>query len=262
MLCNNINMHSKRIIVCLDIKNNRVVKGVKFLNLKDAGDPVKVSKKYYEEGADEIVFLDISASKENKNNCSELAKKVSKVLFIPFTVGGGLRNIEDIKNALESGADKVSLNTIAVKNPKLISKAKEKFGSQAIVIAIDAKYNPNTKKYDVYINGGKDKTKLEALSWAKKVEKLGAGEILLTSMDKDGTKSGYDLRLTSLISKNVSIPVIASGGAGKQSDIKDVLKSGKGDADASLLASLVHYGEIKISELKKYLDKNKIKVRK
>ncbi|MDP3766196.1 MAG: imidazole glycerol phosphate synthase subunit HisF [Nanoarchaeota archaeon] len=251
-------MLAKRIIPCLDVRNGQVVKGISFVSLKYAGDPVKLAKKYNDEGADELVFLDITASYENRKTMIEIVKKTANQIFIPFTVGGGISNIRDIRNLLNAGADKISLNTSAVKNPQLIKEASEKFGSQCIIVAIDAKKKGNS--WNVYIKGGRETTGLDALNWAKKVEKSGAGEILLTSIDKDGTKEGYDLELTRKISENVNIPVIASGGAGSLASIAKVLKEGK--ADAALAASVFHYGKYTINEVKEYLLKNKIEVRK
>lgn len=250
-------MLAKRIIPCLDIDQGRVVKGVNFLNLKDAGDAVKLAKFYNAQGADELVFLDITASFENRKTVVALVKKVAKQVFIPFTVGGGITSLDDIKNILANGADKVSLNTIAVKNPDIISRAANVFGSQCIVLAIDAKRKTNG--FEVYINGGRTPTGLSAVEWAKKATKLGAGEILLTSMDKDGTKKGFDIELTRLISQSVSVPVIASGGAGQLSHFADVFQ--KGMADAALAASLFHFGELTVKQVKNYLTKNNIAVR-
>lgn len=250
-------MLAKRIIPCLDVNDGRVVKGIRFLNLQDAGDPVELAKFYNSEGADELVFLDITASFEGRKTMINVVKKVAKQVFIPFTVGGGIQSIEDIRQILLSGADKVSLNTVAVKNPEIIKKAADIFGSQCIVLALDAK--KNGKNWEVYINGGRTKTGLDVLSWAKKATKLGAGEILLTSMDKDGTKNGFDIELTKLVSENVNVPVIASGGAGSESDFADIFE--KGAADAALAASLFHYGQLRIKDLKKYLKSKKIPVR-
>ncbi len=252
-----VKMLTKRIIPCLDVKNGQVVKGKSFVNLKYAGNPVKLSKEYYEEGADELVFLDITASYEKRKTMIELVEKVAKEIFIPFTVGGGISTIEDIRNLLNAGADKVSINTSAVKNPNLIKEASKKFGSQCIVVAIDAK--KIGKKWEVFVKGGRQATGLDAIEWAKKVEALGAGEILLTSMDKDGTKEGYDIELTRKVSKSVNIPVIASGGAGTLSSIVKVLKEGK--ADAALAASIFHYKKYSIKQVKQYLRKNSVEVR-
>jgi imidazole glycerol-phosphate synthase subunit HisF len=249
---------SKRIIPCLDILNGNVVKGKNFENLEYAGDAIVLAKKYYQEGADELVFLDISATNEKRKTTLPLVKEISKNIFIPFTVGGGIKSLDEIKNIISNGADKVSINTYAVLNPDIIKKASKQFGSQAIVIAIDVK--KIKKEWFVFINSGKNKTNLKALDWAKEVEKLGAGEIMLTSIDSDGKKKGYDLEITKLISENVNIPVIASGGAGDITDIYDVLNRGK--ADAALAASIFHYNKYSIKKVKKYLMKNKIKIRK
>ncbi len=257
-------MLAKRIVPCLDVDRGRVVKGVNFINLRDAGDPVENASVYQKEGADELVFLDITASYERRATTVDLVRKVAEVVFMPFTVGGGVRTAKDIRQLLLAGAEKVSLNTAAVKNPRLISEASRVFGSQCIVVAIDAKLATSdkrraTKKWEVYINGGRTPTGRDAVQWARKVEKLGAGEILLTSMDCDGTKAGFDLDLTKAISEAVNIPVIASGGAGKISHFRDVFKKTK--ATAALAASIFHYREIKIKAIKDYLRKNGIKVR-
>lgn len=251
-------MLAKRIIPCLDVKDGKVVKGKSFVRLKYAGNPVKLAKKYNDERADELVFLDITASYEKRKIMLDVVKDVAKQVFIPFTVGGGINSIEDIRNLLNAGADKVSINTAAVKNPQLIKEASEKFGSQCIVVAIDAK--KKGKNWEVYVKGGREATGVDALEWAKKAANLGAGEILLTSIDKDGTKEGYDLELTKSISESVNIPVIASGGAGDLKSILEVFKKGK--ADAALAASIFHYGEYTIREVKEYLSKNKIEIRK
>ena len=251
-------MFAKRIIPCLDVKNGRVVKGVNFVNLIDAGDPVEVAKIYNEAGADELVFLDITATHEARGTVIEMAKKVAETVFIPFTVGGGIKSVEDFRELLLQGADKISVNSSAIRNPQLISDAAQKFGSQCVVVAIDAKRN-ESGSWNVYINGGRIDTGLDTLEWAKKAESLGAGEILLTSMDCDGTKNGYDIELTKTISENVSIPVIASGGAGKMSHFKDALTDGK--ADAALAASLFHFREIEICDLKDYLENEGVSVR-
>lgn len=250
-------MLAKRIIPCLDVRKSRVVKGINFVNIKDAGDPVELAKFYNNEGADELVFLDITASSENRSTMLSVVREVAKHVFIPFTVGGGIRSVEDIQNILLAGADKVSLNTSAVKNPELIKEASNAFGSQCVVLAIDAKKDKD--RWRVFINGGKTATDLDAMDWAKKAVKRGAGEILLTSMDRDGTKNGYDIELTKAISKNVSVPVIASGGAGKIEDFSEVFLKGKGDA--ALAASLFHFGELRIKEVKSYLEKLNIPVR-
>ena len=260
-------MLAKRIIPCLDISKGRVVKGINFVNLRDAGDPVKNAEFYETQGADELVFLDITASVEKRSTTIELVKKISQAVFMPFTVGGGVRNISDIRKILLAGAEKVSLNTRAVKNPQIIKDASRVFGNQCIVVAIDAKLKcdtryaiRDTKKWEVYINGGRTPTGLGVIPWAKKVQKLGAGEILLTSMDRDGTKDGFDIGLTKAVSSAVSIPVIASGGAGSLKDFYDVFKKTK--ATAALAASIFHYRQISIKKIKSYLSKKGIKVRK
>jgi cyclase len=250
-------MLTKRIIPCLDVNNGRVVKGINFVNLIDAGDPVELAKFYNAEGADELVFLDITASSDNRETIVDIVRKVAKEVFIPFTVGGGINTLDQIKKIIGAGAEKISLNTAAVKNPNLITEAAQNFGSQCVVLAIDAKKTRSS--WNVYIKGGREDTGMNVIEWAKKAVELGAGEILLTSMDKDGTKSGFDIELTKAVSQAVSVPVIASGGAGKFEDFKEVLTKGK--ADASLAASLFHFGEIKIEDLKSYLRKNEIEVR-
>ncbi|MDI6603698.1 imidazole glycerol phosphate synthase subunit HisF [Aceticella autotrophica] len=252
-------MLTKRIIPCLDVKDGRVVKGVNFVNLKDAGDPVDIAEQYNKAGADEIVFLDITASHEKRDIMIEVVKKTSEKVFIPMTVGGGIRTVEDFRKILKAGADKISVNSEAVKNPNLIKEASDKFGSQCVVIAIDAKRKADNSGFEVYINGGRINTGIDAVKWAKKAENLGAGEILLTSMDADGTKNGYDVELTRIISEEVRIPIIASGGAGNKEHFKEVLTEGK--ADAALAASLFHYGELKIRDLKEYLMRFNIPVR-
>lgn len=252
-------MLAKRIIPCLDIDKGRVVKGVNFVNLIDAGDPVEIAKKYNELKADEIVFLDITASHEGRGTMIEVISRAAEQVFIPLTVGGGIRTIKDFRDILNVGADKIGINSAAIKNPNLIQEAALKFGSQCVVVAIDAKKN-DFGRYDVYLNGGRINTGLDALEWALQCEKLGAGEILLTSMDKDGTKSGYDLEITSQISQAVKIPVIASGGAGKKEHFAEVL-SDKGKADAALAASLFHFNELSIIDLKEYLKGCNIPVR-
>jgi len=249
-------MLSKRIIPCLDVKDGRVVKGINFVNLKDAGNPAETAAIYSEEGADELVFLDITASFEARKTMLEVVRKTAEAVFIPFTVGGGIRNVEDIRLLLKTGSDKVSINTAAVENPRLIKESAEEFGSQCIVVAIDAKlqttnHKLQTKSWQVYTYGGRKPTGLDAIKWAKKAESLGAGEILLTSMDKDGTKDGYDLELTREISESVNIPVIASGGAGNLEHLYEALTAGK--ADAVLAASIFHYGEYSIKQAKEYL---------
>ena len=256
-------MHAKRIIPCLDVKDGRVVKGVNFVSLRDAGDPVEIAKVYNLSGADELVFLDISATLEGRGTMIDMVTRVANEVFIPFTVGGGIRTTEDIREILNAGADKVSLNSAAVKNKALVSAASEKFGAQCIVVAIDVKIREDASEfpsgYEVVIAGGTKPTGLDAVEWAREAEMLGAGEILLTSMDRDGTKSGFDNVITALISEAVGIPVIASGGAGKMSDFYDGIVDGK--ADAVLAASLFHFGEIEISELKNYLQSRGVPVR-
>ena len=251
-------MLTKRIIPCLDVKDGRVVKGVRFLSLRDAGDPVEVAKIYEKQKADELVFLDITASHEGRRTMIEVVRRVAKNIFMPFTVGGGVNSIEDIRSLLSAGADKVSINTAAVKNPKLITVAARRFGSQCIVVAIDAK-KIGPKKWEVFINGGRTPTGIDAVGWAKRAQKLRAGEILLTSMDFDGTKDGFDIALTSAISKNLKIPVIASGGAGTKEHFLDVFKHGH--ADAALAASIFHYGEYKVDDVKRYLKSKSVNVR-
>ncbi len=250
-------MLTKRIIPCLDVKNGRVVKGTSFEMLRDAGDAVALARRYDEEGADELVFLDITASAERRKTIVKLASAVAKEVFIPFTIGGGIRTIKDIEKLLRAGADKVSINTAAVENPKLISQASREFGSQAIVVAIDAKKNGS--KWDVYIYSGKKKTNLDAINWSRKVALLGCGEILLTSIDYDGTKNGYDLELVKAVAQSVTIPVIASGGAGQKQDFLEVFKKTK--VAAALAAGLFHYGKIRIPELKKYLKQKGVEIR-
>ncbi|PSM53014.1 imidazole glycerol phosphate synthase HisFH, HisF subunit [Campylobacter blaseri] len=247
---------TRRIIPCLDVNNGRVVKGINFVNLIDAGDPVEVAKRYNEEGADELCFLDITATHEKRKTIVNMVERVAKELFIPLTVGGGIKTIDDISALLDVGCDKISVNSSAVQNPNLIDEAAKKFGSQCIVVAIDIKKIGDN--YDVFVSGGRTNTNKKALVWAKEVESRGCGEILLTSMDKDGTKSGYDLEITNKLSTNLNIPVIASGGAGSMEDMKDAFLYG---ADAVLAASVFHFGEIKINELKKYLLENGINVR-
>lgn len=237
----------------------RVVKGVNFINLKDVGDPVEIASFYNSEGADEIVFLDITASSDGRKTMIDVVKNTSEKVFIPLTVGGGIRSIEDFKDILRAGADKISVNSAAVKNPGIVDSASERFGKQCVVTAIDAKLRNDEKGWNVFINGGRIDTDIDVLEWAKEVEKRGAGEILLTSMDYDGTKKGYDLALTKAVSEAVNIPVIASGGCGNIKDFSDVFKYGK--ADAALAASLFHFGELKIREVKKYLHKQNIEVR-
>lgn len=251
-------MFTKRIIPCLDCKDGRVVKGTNFVDLRDAGDPVEVASMYDKSGADELVFLDITASSDGRNTTVDLVRRVAESVFIPFTVGGGIRTVEDFKVLLREGADKISINSAAIMNPQLISDAADKFGSQCVVVAIDAKRN-NDGHWSIYKNGGRIDMHMDAVEWAMKAEKLGAGEILLTSMDCDGTKAGYDIELTNTIASNVSIPVIASGGAGNKEHFLDAFTEGK--ADAALAASLFHYKELDIMELKKYLADNGIPMR-
>ena len=250
-------MHAKRIIPCLDVDQGRVVKGIKFVDIRDAGDPVEMAQLYDEKGADELVFLDITASSDKRNIMVDVVERTGDVVFIPFTVGGGLRNIEDIKAILRAGADKVSLNTSAVQNPELIKESSRIFGSQCIVLAIDAKRKGTS--WEVYTHGGRTPTGIDAVEWAKRAENLGCGEILLTSMDADGTKDGYDISLTKAISEAVTIPVIASGGAGNAEHICEALTKGK--ADAALAASIFHYEEHSIKKVKEYLRSQKVSVR-
>lgn len=252
-------MHTKRIIPCLDVNNGRVVKGINFVNLKDAGDPVAVGAAYDKAGADELVFLDITASSDARSIVTDMVRKVAETVFIPFTVGGGIRTVEDFKAILREGADKVSINSAAINTPKLISDAADRFGSQCVVVAIDARRRSDGSGWNVYKNGGRIDTGLDAVEWAMKADRLGAGEILLTSMDCDGTKAGYDIELTRIISENVSVPVIASGGAGTKEHFYDALTGGK--ADAALAASLFHYKELEIMDLKKYLCDKGLSVR-
>lgn len=252
-------MHTKRIIPCLDVHNGRVVKGVNFVNLKDAGDPVEIAKAYDKAGADELVFLDITASSDARKTVVDMVRRVAEVVFIPFTVGGGIRTVEDFKVLLREGADKISINSSAINTPDLIDQAADKFGSQCVVVAMDAKKREDGTGWNIYKNGGRVDVGIDAVEWAIEVEKRGAGEILLTSMDCDGTKSGYDNALTRIISEQVNIPVIASGGAGKMEHFYDTLTEGK--ADAALAASLFHYKELEIMELKKYLRQRGLSVR-
>lgn len=252
-------MYAKRIIPCLDVNNGRVVKGINFVNLRDAGDPVEIAKAYNAAGADELVFLDITATHEARSTAAELARRVAESVFIPFTIGGGIKTTEDFRLLLKEGADKISINSSAINNPRLISDAADKFGRQCVVVAIDAKRRNDNSGWNVYINGGRIDTGLDALEWAIKADKMGAGEILLTSMDCDGTKSGYDTELTRTISDAVSIPVIASGGAGTAQHFKEALTDGK--ADAALAASLFHFKELEIGTLKKYLTSEGVPVR-
>ena len=252
-------MFTKRIIPCLDVNAGRVVKGINFVNLRDAGDPVSVAAAYDKAGADELVFLDITASSDARDIKVNMVRKVAETVFIPFTVGGGIRTIDDFKMILREGADKVSVNTAAILNPELVSEAADKFGSQCVVVAIDAKRRKDGDGWTIYKNGGRVDMGIDAVEWAMKADQLGAGEILLTSMDCDGTKNGYDIELTRIISENVSIPVIASGGAGKLEHFYDALDAGK--ADAALAASLFHFKELEIKEVKQYLREKGISVR-
>lgn len=256
-------MLAKRIIPCLDVKNGRVVKGVNFVDLVDAGDPVEQARIYDAEGADELIFLDITATHENRDTVLEMAKAVAEQVFIPFTVGGGIRTVDDMRGILRAGADKISINSAAVQNPALISEGAEAFGSQAIVVAIDARRvpggDPKAPKWEVFVSGGRKATELDAVEWAKEVERLGAGEIMLTSMDGDGTQEGYDLALTKAIAEAVGIPVIASGGAGKLDHFAQALTDGK--ADAALAASLFHFKQLSIGDVKRHLAARGIPVR-
>ncbi|WP_029321909.1 imidazole glycerol phosphate synthase subunit HisF [Butyrivibrio sp. AE3004] len=251
-------MLTKRIIPCLDVNNGRVVKGINFVQLRDAGDPVEVGRAYSEAGADELVFLDITATSDARNTVVDLVRKVAEQIFIPFTVGGGIRTVEDMRAVLREGADKVAVNSAAINRPELISESAEKFGSQCVVVAIDAKRRDDGG-FNVYKNGGRIDTGLDAIQWAVEAEKRGAGEILLTSMDGDGTKAGYDIELTRAVADSVGIPVIASGGAGNCEHFYEALT--KGGADAALAASLFHYKELEIKEVKEYLRKKNIPVR-
>ncbi|MDF2522819.1 MAG: imidazole glycerol phosphate synthase subunit HisF [Clostridiales bacterium] len=252
-------MLTKRIIPCLDVHAGRVVKGVNFVNLKDAGDPVEVAAIYDKAGADELTFLDITASSDARSIMLDVVSRVAEQVFIPFTVGGGIRSVEDFREILKAGADKISVNSAAIKTPELISKAAWRFGSQCVVVAIDAKRKQDGLGWEVYLNGGRVNTGKDAIEWAIEAEKCGAGEILLTSMDCDGTKNGYDIELTKIVSESVGIPVIASGGAGTMEHFYDALTHGK--ADAVLAASLFHYREMEIRDLKKYLREKRIEVR-
>lgn len=253
-------MFTKRIIPCLDVNAGRVVKGVNFVDLKDAGDPVEIAKAYDKAGADELVFLDITASSDDRSTVIDMVRKVAECVFIPFTVGGGIRTVDDFKVLLREGADKISINSSAINRPELIREAAEKFGSQCVVVAIDAKRRADGSGWNIYKNGGRIDMGIDAVEWAKKVEALGAGEILLTSMDCDGTKTGYDLELTRTIAENVSIPVIASGGAGNLEHFYEALGE-EGKADAALAASLFHYKELEIREVKEYLREKGVSVR-
>ena len=252
-------MHTKRIIPCLDVKNGRVVKGINFVNIVDAGDPVQVGMAYDKAGADELVFLDITASSDQRNIVVDMVRRVAENIFIPFTVGGGIRTVDDFKAILREGADKISVNSAAIDNPYLISEAADKFGSQCVVLAIDAKRREDGSGWNIYKHGGRIDCGIDAVEWAMKAAGLGAGEILLTSMDCDGTKAGYDIELTRTISENVNVPVIASGGAGTKEHFYEALTEGK--AEAALAASLFHYKELEISEVKEYLKSKNVPVR-
>ena len=252
-------MFTKRIIPCLDVNEGRVVKGVNFVDLRDAGDPVEIARAYDKAGAHELVFLDITASSDARATVVDMVRKVAECVFIPFTVGGGIRTVEDFRAILREGADKVSINSSAINTPDLITRAAEKFGSQCVVVAIDAKRREDGSGWNIYKNGGRIDVGIDAVEWARKVEKLGAGEILLTSMDCDGTKAGYDLELTRAVAESVSIPVIASGGAGKLEHFKEALTEGR--ADAALAASLFHYKELEIRQVKEYLRSEGVSVR-
>ena len=252
-------MHTKRIIPCLDVHAGRVVKGVNFVNLQDAGDPVEIAKAYDQAGADELVFLDITASSDARSTVVDMVRKVASQVFIPFTVGGGIRTVDDFREILREGADKISVNSAAIVNPQLISDAADKFGSQCVVVAIDAKRRQDGSGWNIYKNGGRIDMGMDAVEWAIKVCELGAGEILLTSMDCDGTKAGYDIELTKTIAENVKIPVIASGGAGTMDHFLDALTLGK--ADAALAASLFHFKEMEIKEVKQFLEERGVAIR-
>lgn len=252
-------MHTKRIIPCLDVHAGRVVKGVNFVNLRDAGDPVEIAAAYDKAGADELVFLDITASSDARNTVVDMVRRVAEKVFIPFTVGGGIRTVEDFRALLREGADKISINSSAINTPQLISDAADKFGSQCVVVAIDAKRRSDGSGWNIYKNGGRIDVGIDAVEWAAKVERLGAGEILLTSMDCDGTKAGYDIELTNAIASEVSIPVIASGGAGTMEHFYEALTAGH--AEAALAASLFHYKELEINEVKRYLKNKGVSVR-
>lgn len=251
-------MLAKRIVPCLDMTQGKVVKGIQFVNFRDAGDPVKLAKKYSDEGADELVFLDITATVENRDILLDVVRRTAKVVTIPFSVGGGVRTVSDMRSILRAGGDKVSVNTGAFKNPKLISDCAKEFGSQCVVLSLDAK-KVESNRWNVFINGGRTDTGVSVVDWAKKATKLGAGEILLTSIDTDGTKKGFNVELTRRVSQAVSVPVIASGGAGKLEDFVEIFKKGK--ADAALAASLFHFGELTIKELKDYLRSKNIPIR-
>ena len=252
-------MLTKRIIPCLDVTMGRVMKGINFINLTDVGDPVEIAEFYNSEGADEIVFLDITATHEGRKTMLEVVRRTAEKVFIPLTVGGGINSIEDFKETLRAGADKISINSAAIRNPQLIKEAATKFGSQCVVVAIDGKKNKGSVGWNVFINGGRIDTGLDAVKWAKQVEELGAGEILLTSMDADGTKEGYDIEFINAITSSVNIPVVASGGCGKIEDFYEVFE--KSGADAALAASLFHYKELSIKEVKEYLKNKSIEIR-
>lgn len=254
-------MLAKRILPCLDVKAGRVVKGVNFVNLKDAGDPVELAKVYNDAGADELVFLDITATHEDRNIIIDVVYRTAEQVFIPLTVGGGIQSLENVKNLLRAGADKVSINSAAVREPDFINRASDRFGNQCIVVAIDARrrLDPHNPGWDVYVRGGRDNTGIDALFWAQEAEKRGAGELLVTSMDADGTQAGYDIKLTRAIAEAVQIPVIASGGAGNCEHIYTAVTEGK--AEAALLASLLHYGQLSVAEIKSYLRERKVSVR-
>ncbi len=252
-------MLKKRVIPCLDVKDGRVVKGVNFVDLKDAGDPVEQAKVYEQQGADELCFLDITASSDNRETIYKVVEEVAETCFMPLTVGGGVRAVEDVRKLLNSGADKVAINTAAIFEPELVKRAADKFGSQCIVVAIDARKNPKSNEYEVYTHGGRNETGINAIDWAKKMESYGAGEILLTSMDRDGTKIGFECSLTRMVSEAVNIPVIASGGVGELEHFAEGIIKGK--ADAVLAASVFHFGKYKIKEVKEYMAKQNIPVR-
>lgn len=254
-------MHTKRIIPCLDVKEGKVVKGVNFVGLKEVGDPVELARQYYEQGADEIVFLDISATHEGRKTMADVAREVAKVIFIPFTIGGGIRTIDDIRTLLRAGADKVSLNSAAVRDPQLVKAGAEIFGSQCIVAAIDAKRRADDSGWNVVINGGRIDTGIDLLEWVAEVTRLSAGEILLTSMDADGTKQGFDLPMLQAVNEIIDVPLIASGGCGNIQHIEDVLKEDAHAADAALAASIFHYGEHTVGEVKDHLSAHGIPVR-
>ncbi|MGK7953004.1 MAG: imidazole glycerol phosphate synthase subunit HisF [Xenococcaceae cyanobacterium] len=254
-------MLAKRILPCLDVKAGRVVKGINFVDLKDAGDPVELAKVYNDAGADELVFLDITATHEDRDTIVDVVYRTAEQVFIPLTVGGGIQSLENIKKLLRAGADKVSINSAAVRSPDFINRASDRFGKQCIVVAIDARRrrDPNNPGWDVYVRGGRENTGIDAIEWAKEVETRGAGELLVTSMDADGTQAGYDLELTSTIAQQVEIPVIASGGAGNTQHIYQALTEGR--AEAALLASLLHYGQLSIAEIKTYLKQHQVPIR-